>query len=132
MRDRGDYARRVAEFVLQFPPEEIEPLAARFGYTDDSACAEAGAAARVRGHYRRDEFLTGVQRYFRKHEYGNTTLTDLLAPLSESSGRDLTAWVDQWLKTSQVNTLRPVFELTEAESQKLPRARMMRIPQAPT
>ncbi|HYH73620.1 MAG TPA: aminopeptidase N [Nocardioides sp.] len=60
----------------------------------------------------RDEFLTGVQRYFRQHEYGNTALADLLAPLEESSGRDLSEWVEQWLKTSQVNTLRPVFELT--------------------
>jgi aminopeptidase N len=60
----------------------------------------------------RDEFLAGVQRYFRRHEYGNTSLTDLLAQLSESSGRDLSEWVEQWLKTSQVNTLRPVFELT--------------------
>ncbi|MCW2532809.1 MAG: pepN [Blastococcus sp.] len=34
------------------------------------------------------------------------------APLEESSGRDLSEWVDQWLRTSQVNTLRPVFELT--------------------
>jgi aminopeptidase N len=61
----------------------------------------------------RDEFLAGVRRYFRKHEYGNTTLADLLGPLSESSGRDLSEWVEQWLKTSQVNTLRPVFELTD-------------------
>ncbi|UOY03388.1 M1 family metallopeptidase [Blastococcus sp. PRF04-17] len=53
-----------------------------------------------------------MQRYFRRHEYGSTTLDDLLGPLSESSGRDLTEWVDQWLRTSQVNTLRPVFELT--------------------
>jgi aminopeptidase N len=60
----------------------------------------------------RDDFLAGVRRYFRKHEYGNTTLADLLAPLSESSGRDLSEWVEQWLKTSQVNTLRPVFTLT--------------------
>jgi aminopeptidase N len=60
-----------------------------------------------------DEFLAGVQRYFRKHEYGNTTLDDLLTPLSESSGRDLSEWADQWLRTSQVNTLRPVFELTD-------------------
>ncbi|MET0789765.1 MAG: aminopeptidase N [Cellulomonas sp.] len=60
----------------------------------------------------RDEFLAGVQRYFRQHEYGNTALADLLAPLEESSGRDLSEWVEQWLKTSQVNTLRPVFELT--------------------
>ena len=28
----------------------------------------------------------GVQRYFRRHEYGNTALADLLAPLEESSG----------------------------------------------
>ena len=26
----------------------------------------------------REEFLAGVRRYFRKHEYGNTTLADLL------------------------------------------------------
>ncbi|MGY1846140.1 aminopeptidase N [Blastococcus sp. SYSU DS1021] len=61
----------------------------------------------------RDEFLAGVQRYFRRHEYGNTTLADLLGPLSESSGRDLSEWADQWLRTSQVNTLRPVFELSD-------------------
>ena len=61
----------------------------------------------------REEFLTGVQKYFRRHEYGNTTLADLLGPLSESSGRDLSEWADQWLRTSQVNTLRPVYELTD-------------------
>jgi aminopeptidase N len=61
----------------------------------------------------REEFLAGVRQYFRQHEYGNTTLADLLAPLEESSGRDLSEWVDQWLRTSQVNTLRPVFELTD-------------------
>jgi aminopeptidase N len=61
----------------------------------------------------RDQFLVGVQRYFRKHEYGNTTLEDLLGLLSDSSGRDLTEWVEQWLKTSQVNTLRPVYEVTD-------------------
>src|SRR3978361_560053 len=61
----------------------------------------------------RDEFLTGVQRYFRQHEYGNTTLADLLGPLSEASGRDLSVWADQWLRTSQVNTLRAVSDLTD-------------------
>jgi aminopeptidase N len=62
----------------------------------------------------RDEFLAGVQRYFRKHEYGNTTLADLLGPLSEATGRNLSAWAEQWLQTSQVNTLRPVYELDDA------------------
>ncbi|WP_073419599.1 aminopeptidase N [Geodermatophilus nigrescens] len=61
----------------------------------------------------REEFLAGIRRYFRTHEYGNTTLADLLDPLSEATGRDLTEWSQQWLQTSQVNTLRPVFELTD-------------------
>jgi aminopeptidase N len=61
----------------------------------------------------RDEFLAGIQRYFRRHEYGNTTLDDLLGPLSESTGRDLSQWADQWLRTSQVNTLRPVYAVTD-------------------
>jgi aminopeptidase N len=61
----------------------------------------------------RDEFLAGVRRYFRTHEYGNTTLADLLGELSKASGRDLSDWSEQWLQTSQVNTLRPVYELDE-------------------
>jgi hypothetical protein len=44
-------------FALQFPPEEIHALAARFGDSDDSACLRAGAAARGRGRYTRGEFL---------------------------------------------------------------------------
>ncbi|WP_091323903.1 aminopeptidase N [Geodermatophilus ruber] len=61
----------------------------------------------------REPFLAGVRRYFRKYEYGNTTLGDLLALLSESSGRDLSWWSEQWLETSGVNTLRPVYELDD-------------------
>jgi hypothetical protein len=51
-------ARRVPPFELQFPPEQLRPLAGRFGDTDDDACEAAGAAARTRGHYKREEFLT--------------------------------------------------------------------------
>ncbi len=46
------------DFELQFPPEEVGPLAARFGSTDDAACQAAGVAARGRGFYTREEFLT--------------------------------------------------------------------------
>ncbi|GAA4723565.1 aminopeptidase N [Phytohabitans rumicis] len=57
----------------------------------------------------RDAFLTALRAYFRRHEYGNTSLADLLAALEEASGRDLRAWSAQWLETSQVNTVRPAF-----------------------
>ena len=45
-------------FQLRFPPEKIEALAARFPAADESRLLAAGACARARGHYTRDEFIT--------------------------------------------------------------------------
>jgi aminopeptidase N len=53
------------------------------------------------------EFLAGVAQYFRKHEFSNTELPDLLSELEATSGRDLSNWSAQWLETAGVNTLRP-------------------------
>jgi aminopeptidase N len=58
-----------------------------------------------------EDFLRAMRVYFRRHEYGNTTLADLLAALEEESGRDLSHWSAQWLETPGVNTLRADFEL---------------------
>ncbi|MET7618947.1 aminopeptidase N [Streptomyces sp. NPDC005408] len=55
-----------------------------------------------------DAFLEGARRYFKRHEYGNTRLGDLLAVLEETSGRDLAAWSRSWLETAGVNSLTPV------------------------
>ena len=57
-----------------------------------------------------DAFFAGVSAYFQKHEWGNTTLADLLAELEVSSGRDLSDWSGLWLETAGVNTLRPEIE----------------------
>ncbi|MEP6697637.1 MAG: aminopeptidase N, partial [Pseudonocardiales bacterium] len=57
------------------------------------------------------EFLTGLRSYFARHAYGNTRLADLLAPLEEASGRDLSSWSGEWLETAGVNTLRPAFDV---------------------
>jgi len=62
----------------------------------------------------RDEFLAALRTYFRRHEFSNTTLADLLAALEESSGRDLTAWSKEWFETAGVNTLRAQFDVDEA------------------
>ncbi|MBB5785628.1 aminopeptidase N [Jiangella mangrovi] len=56
----------------------------------------------------RDEFLEGVRAYFADHAWGNTSLTDLFGHLETTSGRDLSAWNEEWLRTAGVNTLRPV------------------------
>ncbi len=54
-----------------------------------------------------DAFFSGLRRYFDKHAWGNATLADLLGALSEASGRDIEAWAQLWLRTPEVNTLRP-------------------------
>ena len=56
-------------------------------------------------------FDAGLRAYFREHEWGNTTLADLLRHLEITSGRDLDAWSGEWLRTAGVATLRPQVEL---------------------
>ncbi|MDP9183863.1 MAG: aminopeptidase N, partial [Actinomycetota bacterium] len=57
-----------------------------------------------------DAFMQGMRTYFRRHEYGNTELRDLLGALEEASGRDLSAWSTEWLETAGCNTLRASFD----------------------
>jgi len=61
-----------------------------------------------------EQFLAALRSYFRKHEYANTELKDLLAELESASGRDLSSWSKEWLETAGVNTLRPVFSTDES------------------
>ncbi|MBI5028685.1 MAG: ERAP1-like C-terminal domain-containing protein, partial [Actinobacteria bacterium] len=61
-----------------------------------------------------DAFLTGVRAYFARHAWGNTRLTDLLAALTEASGRDLSHFATEWLQAAGVNTLQAELETDEA------------------
>ncbi|MFC9968064.1 aminopeptidase N [Nocardia ignorata] len=54
-------------------------------------------------------FLAGLRDYFAEHAYGNATFDDLLSALEKASGRDLSDWGAQWLKTTGLNILRPDF-----------------------
>ncbi|WP_322769831.1 aminopeptidase N [Frankia sp. Cr1] len=57
-----------------------------------------------------EEFLAGLRSYFRRYEYANTSLRDLLDELENASGRDLSVWSADWLETTGANTLRARFE----------------------
>jgi aminopeptidase N len=54
-----------------------------------------------------EQFFAGVAAYFKKHEWSNTELSDLLAELESTSGRELSTWSKKWLETAGVNTLSP-------------------------
>ncbi len=58
-----------------------------------------------------EAFLSGLRDYFRDHAFANATFGDLLGALEKSSGRDLSHWGRQWLKTTGLNTLRPDFDV---------------------
>ncbi|OBF82868.1 aminopeptidase N [Mycobacterium sp. 852002-51163_SCH5372311] len=58
-----------------------------------------------------EHFLAGLRDYFRTHAFGNATFDDLVGALEKASGRDLSTWGQQWLKTTGLNTLRPDFDV---------------------
>ncbi|BBX97254.1 aminopeptidase N [Mycobacterium lacus] len=58
-----------------------------------------------------EHFLAGLRDYFRTHAFGNATFDDLIAALENASGRDLSNWGQQWLKTTGLNTLRADFDV---------------------
>ncbi|GEL25447.1 aminopeptidase N [Pseudonocardia sulfidoxydans NBRC 16205] len=60
-----------------------------------------------------DAFMTGLRAYFEAHAWGNATFGDLLGALEKASGRDLSDWGAQWLRTTGLNMLRPSFDVDE-------------------
>ncbi len=61
-----------------------------------------------------EEFFAGVAAYFKKHEWSNTEVGDLLAELEATSGRELASWSKKWLETAGVNTLAPEIRVDDA------------------
>ncbi|ANY05594.1 aminopeptidase N [Pseudonocardia sp. HH130630-07] len=61
-----------------------------------------------------EPFLAGLRDYFAAHAWGNATFDDLLGALESASGRDLSDWGAQWLRTTGLNLLRPSFRVDEA------------------
>jgi aminopeptidase N len=91
---------------------DIEAVSVNF---DGITYAKGASVLKQLVHYvGREPFFRAVRGYFRRHEYGNTTLQDLLDALTEASGRDLSTWSKEWLQTAGVNTLRPRFELADS------------------
>lgn len=60
-----------------------------------------------------DKFLAGVRTYFAQNAFSNTELKDLLHQLQVASGRDLSSFTEQWLRTPGVNTVRPDYDVDE-------------------
>lgn len=51
-----------------------------------------------------ETFIEAARAYFKKHEFGNTELTDFIDVLDSVSDRDIKTWADAWLMTSGLTT----------------------------
>jgi aminopeptidase N len=90
-------------------PQEVADTDAAYANFDGISYAKGCSALRQLVALIGDEaFFSGLRAYFHKHAWGNATLADLLSALAESSGRDIQGWAKLWLRTPQVNTLRPL------------------------
>ncbi len=64
-------------------------------------------------------FFAGCRVYFERHAFGNATLTDFLAALSETSGMDLQSWSVSWLQTRGHDELSAEIDATETMIERL-------------
>ena len=74
-----------------------------------------------------EEFFAGVRKHFDNHAYSNATFDDLLGALEEASGRDLSNWAEQWLRTTGVSRLYPEISDTFTVVQESPVLRDHRV-----
>lgn len=70
----------------------------------------ASVLKQLQAYVGRDEFFAGVREHFANHAFSNATFDDLLGALERSSGRDLSDWSQQWLRTTGVSVLRPEID----------------------
>jgi len=114
-QERKNWAYRQDQLTTTHPivsdMVDIDTVAGNF----DGISYAKGASVlqQLVAHVGRDNFIAGLQKYFTKHAFKNTTLDDLLSELTITSGRDLKPWVSTWLQTAGVNTLRPALEIED-------------------
>jgi aminopeptidase N len=90
-------------------PADVADTTAAFLNFDGISYAKGAAALRQLSVLLGDDaFLAGLRVYFERFRFGNATLADFLAVLGEVSTVDLAGWAELWLRTTGVNTLRPV------------------------
>ncbi|KXN69417.1 zincin, partial [Conidiobolus coronatus NRRL 28638] len=74
-------------------PAEIDQI------FDDISYSKGGSVIRMLSAYlTEDVFLEGIRQYLKKHAYGNASTGDLWAQLSETSGQDVSEFMNLWTK----------------------------------
>lgn len=54
-------------------------------------------------------FQQGLQDYFAKHAFSNTTYVDFMGAMANAAGKDLSSWTDGWLRAEGINRIQPLW-----------------------
>ena len=110
---RKNWAYRQDQLVSTHPiiADMVDMEAVNANFDGITYAKGASVLHQLVAHVGRPQFIAGLQKYFAKHAWGNTTLEDLLVELEAASGRKLESWVNTWLQTAGVNTLRPALQI---------------------
>ncbi|MEV0455766.1 aminopeptidase N [Catellatospora methionotrophica] len=80
--------------------------AAEAGFDDITYRKGASVIKQLAAYLGEPTFAVALRDYFSRHAWSNATFGDFVACLEKASGRDVTAYADQWLRTAQASTLR--------------------------
>lgn len=87
-----------------------------FGNFDGITYGKGASALKQLMFYLGEEnFKKGLQQYFAKHAFSNTTLEDFIGALASASGKDLNEWKTAWLEKAQVNTVKADYQCTNGK-----------------
>ncbi|MGZ3709246.1 MAG: aminopeptidase N, partial [Bdellovibrionota bacterium] len=94
----------VTTHPIEVPVPDTDHAEANF----DGITYGKGAASLKQLHFYLgdDDFREGLQRYFERFAFRNTTIHDFIQMLSEASSKDLSHWQKSWLQSPGVNTIR--------------------------
>ncbi|MFJ9727234.1 aminopeptidase N [Streptomyces sp. NPDC101209] len=95
-------------------PENVDDTASALLNFDGISYAKGASALRqLVAWLGEKDFLAGINTHFARHRFANAGLADFIDSLASATERDVHAWADAWLRTTGVDTLRPV--VTRAE-----------------
>ncbi|MHC3468685.1 aminopeptidase N [Streptomyces sp. 7R007] len=91
-------------------PENVDDTASALLNFDGISYAKGASALRqLVAWLGEKDFLAGINTHFARHRFANAALADFIDSLASATDRDVHAWADAWLRTTGVDTLRPVI-----------------------
>jgi aminopeptidase N len=92
-------------------PEDVPDTASAWLNFDGISYAKGASALRQLVTWLGEPaFLAGINDHFARHRFANATLADFIDAMARASGRDVHAWADAWLRTSEPDTLAPSID----------------------